>query len=390
MRGHKESPLTIQRPDPVAVHPRLAALFGAFTAEGLTWCLLRGETELDGRPGDVDILVATGDLDRLRRAARTAGFVRLPAHGYGSHLFLIAYDRATDRWLKLDVVTELAFGPSFAWRVADGASVLERCRWDDRAGAWVLTEADAFWALLLHGLLDKRRLDEAERVRLGELAPAARAARDGGTLARAIGSLMASDWVIDGVVEAVTRGEWDRLDRLGPQLETALLRRHGLATDRARVERIVGRRVNRLARVRRPRGLTVALVGDPVLVGRAAAELGAAVPMPVRGQAFPPRWPSLVRGLRIRLRRGTGLVVYRAAALDDLPARRGSPTDLLSCPPPDLVILLGPSGPSAPGSDISTVDATLPEGTVRRSIAGLVWDRLADRWNALDRRSAEP
>jgi hypothetical protein len=284
-------------------------------------------------------------------------------------------------------VTELAFGPSFAWQVADGAGVLERCRWDDPAGAWVLADADAFWALLLHGLLDKRRLDEAERVRLGELAPAA---RDGGTLARAIGSLLASDWVIDGVVDAVTRGEWDRLDRLGPELETALRRRHGLETDRARVERIVGRRVNRLIRVRRPRGLTVALVGDAALVERAAAELGAAVPLPVRGLAFPPRWPSLVRGLRIRLQRGTALVVYRAAALGDLPARRGSPIDLLSCPPPDLVILLGPSGPSEPGSDISTVDPTLPEGEVRRSIAGLVWDRLADRWNALDRRSAEP
>ncbi|MGZ8528896.1 MAG: hypothetical protein ACXWWR_08870 [Candidatus Limnocylindrales bacterium] len=297
-------------------------------------------------------------------------------------------------------MTELAFGPSFAWRVVDGAGVLGRCRWDDHAGAWVLADADAFWSLLLHGLLDKRRIDEAQRARLGELAPAA---RDGGTLARAIGSLLASDWVIDGVVDAVARGEWDRLDRLGPELETALRRRHGLDTDRARVERIFGRRVNLLIRVRHPRGLTVALVGDPALVGWAAAELGTAVPMPVRGLAFPPRWPSPVRGLRIRLQRGTGLVVYRAAALGALPARRGWPANLLSCPPADLVILLDPSRPSAsagnaPGSpptpdvrpDILTVDARLPEARIRRSIAGLVWDRLADRWSALDRRSAEP
>jgi hypothetical protein len=392
------------------VHPRLAAFFRALAADGLAWSLLRGESELDGRPGDIDILVAPGDLRSLRRVAKSAGFVRLPSQGYGSHLFLIAYDRDSDRWLKLDVVTELGFGPAFAWRIGDGASVLERTRRGDAnaPGAWVLADTDAFWALILHGLLDKRRLDEAKRARLGELTYAA---REGGPLARALAPLLPEGWEPRRVVDAVERRQWDRLEQLGTELETVLRRRHRIGTARQRVGARAGRRMGRLARARRPRGLTVALVGDAGLVGWAAAELGQAVPIPVRSLAFAPRsrWPLRwlrmrpVSGFRIRLQRGTGLVIYRAASLADLPGRGGSPANLLFCPPPDLVILLNPSRPSAPAGeargtqpqpgirpDISTVDPRLPEGEVRRSIAGLVWDRLADRWDALDRRSAKP
>lgn len=313
-------------------------------------------------------------------------------------MFLIAYDRDTDRWLKLDVVTELAFGPAFAWRFPGTSGILGRRR---AIGATsVLADGDAFWALLLHGLLDKGSLDEAKRSRLGDLAAAA---RDRGPLARALEPLLPGGWDADGIVDAVERGEWGRLHDLGRELAAVLRRRDRMDAARGRITGLVARRATRLVRVARPRGLTVALVGDQALVRRAATELGASVPMPVRSLVMPPRSQSFARGLRIRLHRGTGLVVYGASELADLPSRRGTPADLLSCPPPDLVIVLDPSRPSAPAagalgirptagvrSDVSTVDATLPAGEVRRSIAGLVWDRLADRWNALDRRSAEP
>ncbi|MEA2536986.1 MAG: hypothetical protein QOF11_1220 [Chloroflexota bacterium] len=406
-RGEPPPP-TIRRPSSVAIHPRLEALFGEFAADGLAWCLLRGEIELDGRAGDVDMLVDPGDLGRLRRAARAVGFVRLPARGYGSHLFLITYDPDSDRWIKLDVVTELAFGPSFAWRVADGASVLERTRRADAPNVWVLAEADAFWALLLHGLLDKGKLDDAQRARLTELAPHGRA---GGPLARAIAPLLPEDLEPTWLVEAVALSQWEPLERLGAELAVGLRQRRRLDTARTRVDELATRRVHRLIRARRPRGLTVALVGDPLLVDRAAEELGATVPMPVRSMVFAARlrWPMRwlkkrpAPALRARLQRGTSLIVYRAGSLEDLPPRRGSLANLLSCPPPDLVILLDSSRPptrageepwisQAPGAGpgVAIVDARLPAGEVRRSIARLVWDRLADRWNALDRRSAEP
>lgn len=398
-RAPRKSPPTRPRPDPVEVHPRLAALFRAFAEDGLAWCLLRGETELDGRPGDIDILVVPGDLRRLLRAARAAGFVRLPAQGYGSHRFLIAYDRDSDRWLKLDVVSELAFGPAFAWRIGDVAAVLERTRRGQAAGAWVLADADAFWALLLHGLLDKGRLDEAKRLRLGQLV---QAARDGSPFRRVLPPLLPEGWAVDGVIDAVADGEWDRLDGLGRDLAVGLRQRHRLATARSRFDHAVGRRAARVMRVARPRGMTVALVGDPTLTGGAADELSAAVPIPSRTLVVPARPRSPTRGLRLRAQRGTSLVVYRANSVRDVPTRGGTPVDLLFCPPPDLVIVLDPSRASAPAgdtpgirptpgvrSDVPTVDATLSEGEIRRSIAGLVWDRLADRWNALDRRSAE-
>ena len=193
------------------------------------------------------------------------GFVRLPSQGYGSHLFLIAYDRDTDRWLKLDVVTELAFGPAFAWRFPGTAGILGRRRAIGPVS--VLAEGDAFWALLLHGLLDKRRLDDAKRARLDELAAAA---RDRGPLARALGPLLPGGWDLDHVVDAVEHREWDRLDDFGHELAAGLRRRHRLETARRRVGGPVSRRVTRLLRVARPRGLTVALVGDRALVRRAA------------------------------------------------------------------------------------------------------------------------
>ena len=84
------------------------------------------------------------------------------------------------------------------------------------------------------------------------------------------------------------------------------------------------------------------------------------------------------------------------------PARRSRRAETLSSPAPDLVIVLDPdrgpgSGgaeesrpPEGAGSVIQTVDASLPGERLRRAVGGLVWSRLADRWNAMDRGSTEP
>jgi hypothetical protein len=175
---------------------------------------------------------------------------------------------------------------------------------------------------------------------------------------------------------------------------------------------MVGRRAGRVARVRRPRGLAVALVGQSGLTAELATALRAA-PVPVRiasaGRAAGAR-RSRVAGLRRRLRLADGLVVDRAETLVDLDldprgspaARRSRRAKTLSSPAPDLVIVLDPargpaSGdaeesrpPESAGSVIQTVDASLPGERLRRAVGGLVWSRLADRWNAMDRGSTEP
>jgi hypothetical protein len=113
--------------------------------------------------------------------------------------------------------------------------------------------------------------------------------------------------------------------------------------------------------------------------------------------------------VRRRLRLADGLVVDRAETLADLgldhggsPARRNRRAETLSSPAPDLVIVLDPArGPGSGGAEesrppewagsvIETVDASLPGERLRRAVGRLVWSRLADRWNAMDRGSTEP
>jgi hypothetical protein len=102
-------------------------------------------------------------------------------------------------------------------------------------------------------------------------------------------------------------------------------------------------------------------------------------------------------------------VIFRAATLRDLPvawtgahsAGRSAVAEALSSPAPDLVVLLGTAGVpptvmvngtetgAEVRSDVRTVDASVPEERLRAIVAGLIWERLAERWNALDRRSTE-
>jgi hypothetical protein len=370
--------------------------------------VLRGEDELDGRPGDVDLLVAPTDLPTLRLIARGLGFARLPASGYASHVFLIAYDEPTDRWLKLDVVDELAFGPRFSLVAPDtsvGACLAHR----QRSGpVSLLDPADGFWALLLHVVLDRAGIAEERRTRLVELAPAG---RNGGPLAEVVAPLLPAGWSVGRVADAVERGDWDGLERLGHALAGAWRRREWIAVARRRLGGTVGRRAGRVARLRRPRGLGVALVGLPVQTAELATALRAS-PVPARtasaGRARGARRTG-VEGLRQRLRLADGLVIERAETLADVglqpgggPALRNRRAETLSSPAPDLVIVLDPDGgpgsggaeesrpPEWAGSDIRTVDASLPGERLRRVVGRLVWSRLADRWNAMDRGSTEP
>jgi hypothetical protein len=366
---------------------------------------LRGEAELDGRPGDVDFLVESADIAGFRDAARRLGFARLPSAGYGSHAFMVAYDEPTDRWLKLDTVTELAFGTSFALRLPESATAacLDRRR---RLGlAFVLDPADGFWTLLLHGILDKAAVDDATRVRLRELGPAGRA---GGPVADALAAVLPDGWSLERVVEAVSGDDWAGLGRLGREVARSWQRRHLVDSLRRRAGGPLRMRAGRLARVRRPRGLGVALIGEKTVAKRLASRLERAVPLPIRTPTLPPAGRSFPRGLRDRQRLGQCLVIFRAAALEDLPvgwagasaAGRSALAEALSSPALDLVIVLGParspaSSDGAPEvrlsvrSDIRTVDASVSEELLGRIVAELVWEHLAERWNALDGQSTE-
>ncbi len=182
------------QPDPgdQQIHPRVAAVFSVLDGAGLPWLLLRGEDDLALPAGDVDILVDRQLLPRLDGLMADAGFCRVLAWGHGSHRFYFCYSAAEDAWIKLDVVSELAFGPYQQWRTSWAARCLRRRI--RRGSYWLPDAADQAWLLLLHLFMDKGDV-AMERQELAR--SAAKVAADGGRIAesvrRRVGAGLATD-----------------------------------------------------------------------------------------------------------------------------------------------------------------------------------------------------
>jgi hypothetical protein len=179
-------------PGNLTIHSQVAAVFRVLDASGLPWLLLRGEDDLALPSGDVDILVDRQLLPRLDDLMAEAGFRRVLAWGHGSHRFYFCYSADEDAWIKLDVVSELAFGPHQQWRTSWAARCLRR---RIRHGAyWLPDAADQAWLLLLHLFMDKGDVPQ-ERQELAR--SAAKVAADGGRIAesvrRRVGAGLATD-----------------------------------------------------------------------------------------------------------------------------------------------------------------------------------------------------
>jgi thymidylate kinase len=412
--------------DGLALHALLEAVFRELDLEGVRWCLLRGVDELHAPAGDVDILVAPNDLGRLHRVVSGLGFARMPAWGYGSHAFFLAYEASSDLWIKLDVVTDLAFGPRFSLRTGAEGACLSRRR---RIGATaVLADEDAFWCLLLHRLLDKGELAPAAA---GDLTRLAAAPCADSPLARVVDAVAPAGWRADRIVEAVRRGRWRDLADLAPALIAEWTNARRADVWRRRARGSVLRRMGTL--LRRHRGMTVALLGpDGAGKSTAAAAIAGSFYFPVRvmymspGQPAP-RWRPPGLGIAMRLSaqltrwlwarshtaRGR-LVLFDRYAFDALlPARRplSRPSRLRrwvlgrACPPPDLTVVVDAPGEllyarkGEHGAAVleaerraylalsrrlpraSVVDGTRDADQVRRDITATIWQAYRRRWD---------
>jgi hypothetical protein len=412
------------------LHPTLAALFRGLDDEGVAWCLLRGEADLAVPEGDVDLLVASADLPRLRRLAAVIGFAPVPAWGYGSHAFFVSYDASGDLWIKLDVVTELAYGSDYALATGAEAECLERRRRVE--GLPVLSEDDAFWTLLLHRLLDKGGVGSRDAARLRALAEGA---RTDSTLARTVHSLCPPGWSAGAIVAAASRGEWGSLAALGPPLAAAW--RQGRRTEARR--RTIANRSRRwsgkVLRLSRRRGLRVAVLA-PDGAGKSTLTKGVEgafyfpvrsinmglyqVPRP-RGRRHLPgiglagqlsrQWAGWLRGA-YHQRRGR-LVLFDRYAYDALLPTRFRYTRLgrarrwllaHACPAPELVVMLDAPGDvlyERKGEKTAAllerqrqayrgllsglpraviVDASREAEEVRPEVTAIIWGEYAQRW----------
>ena len=397
----------------------------ALDRAGVRWCLLRGAEGPDVPGGDVDLLVARDDAARFTGAIAPLGFARLPAWGYGSHRFHLGYDAATDRWLKLDVVTELAFGPWFSLPSETAPLCLSRRL--RHGSAVVLDDSDAFWCLLLHRLLDKGSVGAAAAA-LARLARAPGCAES--PLAYEI-ERIAPGSCTPLLLDAARRSAWIELEAVGPALAAAWRRRHRLASLRRRAIGRLARSAGLFPRSRR--GMTVALVGpDGAGKSSSAAALARSFPLAVRtvymSPAMTPRRGPSPRGARLALRIGAQLwrwcraqalrlrgrlVLFDRYAYDALlPARWPlGPLGRLrrwllghACPAPQLIVVL-----DAPGELLHArtgehspvvleaerraylrlargraraivVDATHEPDRVRRDVTGAIWAAYQSRW----------
>jgi thymidylate kinase len=414
-------------PDAAGIHPLLGAVFAALDAAGVAWCLLRGTDDLAAPAGDVDLLVEPRDAAALPGILEPLGFARMPAFGYGSHAFHLTYDPVTDRWLKLDVVSELAFGRAFALRSAAAPAVLSGRR---RGPVTVPADGDAFWCLLLHRLLDKGSIAPGAQGELRRLAmaPGCRSS----ALAAEVDGLAVPHARAGDLVAAARRGDWSQLEELAPALARAWHRRRSADARRRRALGALARPAGVLARARR--GATVALVGpDGAGKSTTIAALQRSFYFPARvvymGPDRPRRRPlppgiglaarvtgQLGRWLLAMRHRARGrLVLFDRYAYDALlPPRRtvgriGRLRRWLlghACPPPGLIVVLDAPGdvlfdrkgelsPAVLEAERKAyaalarrrrtpavlVDAARDADGVRRDITAAIWATYRRRWS---------
>ncbi|MET3951675.1 hypothetical protein [Arthrobacter sp. UYEF36] len=408
------------------IHPSIARAFRALDGSGLPWVLLRGEDDLVRPNGDVDILVAGGQLPRLDALLAGAGFRRIMARGHGSHRFYFNYDATEDLWLKLDIVAEISFGPFQQWHTLLAPGCLQR---RIRNGLlWLPATTEQAWLQLLHTMLDK-----GGAVRPGRM-----------ETVRVAGALASTDDVIAAFVDRqvgpgtaaqllklVRSGSVDDFREPARRMASALTRNAPLRT------RLTAGR-NRILRLLSPtfpgrfrRGLVVGVIGpegaDTTILLR---RLGETFPIPSRyvslgrtapghGGGWVTRIPGglhgqqVIRQLRSALaakyhyRRGRLVLVDRPAYDASVPgyaAAGGQKETALAAalaPAPDVLLVLDSPGgvmPAGNGGHLHevleqrrqarletarrlpnawVVDASQPQPLINRVATGIVWEQVS-------------
>ena len=416
-----------------ALSPLLLSCFAAFDEAGIRWCLLRGGPEdLAAGARDTDLLVAPADRLRLESLLAGRGLLKVPGYGRGPTGFFVGRDAATGSWVRLDVGVELAFGRFLQLETGAGLGCLERRLEHD--GIPMLAPDDAFWALVLHCVLEKGFVAERHAARLQSLVERA---QDDGPVGSLVGSILPPGWDPQRVRAAVRAGGWEDL----VNLQTGILLRLWLRDPPGAIRRVlvrIGQRSLGFARLLRRRwGVSVALLG-PDGAGKTtlASAISADFGLPVR-RLYMGMWSTSepgvvgrVPGLAILARpfaatrkalvaqyhRAHGrLVIFDRYTYDALIPPRGPLIWMKrpyfwilahAAPEPQLVVVLDAPGevlfarkgefdPTRLDDDrrafrhladrisgLRVVDAAQPPDAVRAEVTDLIWQRYLERAGA--------
>lgn len=369
-----------------AVHPSIAQAFRALDGAGLPWVLLRGEDDLARPDGDVDLLVAEASVERLDALLAGAGFRRVVARGHGSHRFYFSYDAAEDLWLKLDIVSEISFGPFQQWRTPLARGCIQR---RIRNGlVWLPATTEQAWLQLLHIMLDKGGVVRPERMET----------------VRVSGALASTDDVIAAFVDRQvgpgTAAELLRLVRSGSfedfpdpalRMAAALTRNAPLRTRMTAARNRVLRLISPTVPGRARRGIVVAAAGPDAAARTALLQgLGQNFPIPSRclmlgagriGTALAARYHCL-RGRVVLLDGPDDATWRRRPGGTGAGGRMGATLVSALTPEPDLLLVLAAPAatdrpPSAGAAETRVLDAAQSRSAIRSRATELVWGQLA-------------
>ena len=199
------------------IHPRVAEIFLALDGAGIDWLMFRGEERMRKPTGDIDLLIAPGDLELTDKALSTLGFSRQGSALLVTRRAYVAYVAEDDFWLRIDLVTRVAFGEHLEFDTTAAGEFLAAKR---RVDVFFLPErVDAFWHLLLHYMLDRGDIPLPWRDIMHERAKVAHAV---GPLATCLDAL-AGDAAGQRVLSAVQAADWSLLHVLFHHIRKAWL-----------------------------------------------------------------------------------------------------------------------------------------------------------------------
>ncbi len=404
-----------------------ASVLDLLESSGVPAALVR-DSRADADPvEEIDLLAEPLSADLLERSLAHQGYVRMPAWGRAPHRFFLSYAEEADRWLKLDVVTSIAFGRLLEFRIAPAAPFLARA--SGTGGERRLAVDDEFWTLLLHCLLDKGSIRADHAARLADLSSRVEIEGPGAAVAS---TALPADVGTTGALMLVRRQDWTSLGAMANPIRRRLTRREPLSVSTHRAANWFLRHLSKLQTIVSRRGLRVVLLG-PDGAGKSTLAAALEFPFPSRRlyaglypagsttRGGPPGFDLVTRLARLRgvstkarLHQWRGrLVVFDRYTLDArLPA--GKPESARTrlrrwllghaCPLPDLVIVLDApaellharkgehtlAGLEAQRQrylslrgripHVVVVDAAREPDDVRRRVTALIWDRYREVW----------